>query len=190
MMLPSFLYHYYREFPFLTLSDLSPAEVDELVGQLAEQRSLPFRLKQTQYMPYRRKVEQQVRLAFIQKGGRPTRENPHYMILGRSPHWEELEPHVVVVPLTKFSSDKISFTYTDSFYTFSDSTLHGRSIPKTPHHRTVYRMGDIHDVVRQYGMPPGYTDPNEEFDVYIEAQIWDDVPLQNYLRAKPERRAV
>jgi hypothetical protein len=163
------------------LSDLAPGDVDDLVARLAEERTLPFRLTQTEYMPRRRKIEQRVRHEFVEKGGRPTRSNPHYMILGRSPYWEKVEPNVVVVPLSNFPPDVISFTYTDSYYTFSDATLRGRPIPPRPHRRTVYRLCELDDVVREFGMPPGYVNADEEFDVYIEAQIWDDQPLQEYL---------
>jgi hypothetical protein len=109
------------------------------------------------------------------------------MILGRSPYWEKMEPNVVVVPLADFPPDIISFTYTDSFYAFSDATLRGRPIPLKPHRRTVYRLAELDYVVREFGMPPGYANPNEEFDVYIEAQIWDDQPLQEFLQTSPEK---
>lgn len=189
-MIPNYLTHYYRQSPFRTLSDLAPGDADDLVARLTEERSLPFRLTHAEYMPRRRQIEQQIRHAFVEKGGRPTRGNPHYMILGRSPYWEKMEPNVVVVPLAHFPSDIISFTYTDSFYTFSEATLRGRPIPLKPHRRTVYRLHELDEVVREFGMPPGYADVNEEFDVYIEAQIWDDQPLQESLQTSPEKSAI
>jgi hypothetical protein len=105
------------------------------------------------------------------------------MILGRSALWEEKEPNAVAVPLRVFSCDIISFTYSDSFYTFSDKTLHGTLIPSALHRGRVYRLDELTDAVREFGMPPGYTNPTEEFDAYIEAQIWDDRPLWRYVQA-------
>jgi hypothetical protein len=52
-----------------------------------------------------------------------------------------------------------------------------RSRP-APHRRTVYQLDELDDALREHGWPPGYADPQEEFDVYVEAQVWDDAPLR------------
>jgi hypothetical protein len=51
-------------------------------------------------------------------------------------------------------------------------------------------LHELDEVVREFGMPPGYANVNEEFDVYIEAQVWDDQPLQGFLQTSREKAAI
>lgn len=182
-MISETLSHYYREAPFQTLSELSPADAAPLLFSLAGKRRLPYRLRHPEYLRRRRAIEQRMRRAFVEKGGQPRRQHPHYMILGRSTHWEILEPNVVTVPLAALKNDAVSFTYTDSFYTYSATTLRGIPIPAQPHRGKVYCLDELDELVAAFGLPPGYDDPDERFDLYIEAQIWDDAPLDRILAA-------
>jgi hypothetical protein len=104
------------------------------------------------------------------------------MVLGDSPYWERAAQHRLRIPLSCFRSEIISFTFSDSFYAFSKTTLRGIPIPDAPHRATVFTKHDVERIVDDFGLPPGYADSEEPFDVYIEAQIWDDSPLEAYLR--------
>jgi hypothetical protein len=184
--IPDFLTHYYKRTsrPFRTLSDLSVEEVEAVIGRLQESGPLPFRLTQQQYMIKRRNIERIMRRAFVQKGGRPRRENPHYMVLGSFSLWETSEFEAVRIPLDHFASKIISFTFTDSFYAFERTSLHGKAIPPRPYHRQVFRREELPSLIDEYGLhaEKWKCDPQAEFDVYIEAQIWSDAPLKQYLR--------
>ena len=182
MVIPDFLTHYFHEAPFQTLSELDDDAVAETIAGISGVRELPFRLTHPEYLPRRRVIEQQMRSAFAQKGGSPRLVHPHYLILGRSPHWEAIGCKSLSIPLAHFDPDVISLTYTDSVYTFSPITLRGIEIPDRPHRRTVYRVEELESIVARFGLPPGYTNPDELFDTYIEAQVWDEdclIPFRN-----------
>jgi hypothetical protein len=186
--IPEFLTHYYARTsrPFRTLSDLSAGEVEAVIGQLREIGSLPFRLTQQQYMVKRTNIERIMRRAFVQKGGFPTRENPHYMVLGTFSLWESPDFEAVRIPLGQFPSEVISFTYTDSFYAFESTSLRGKAIPPRPYHRQVFRSEELPSLIDESGLhaEKWKCDPQAEFDVYIEAQIWSDEPLKQYLQSE------
>jgi hypothetical protein len=86
-------------------------------------------------------------------------------------------PEVVELPLSALPADLLSFTYCDSFYTFSATTLRGVAIPHAAHRSTLYRLEDLAAAVARFGLPAGYRDPEDQLDVYIEAQVWDDAVL-------------
>ena len=118
---------------------------------------------------------------FVMRGGKPIRQSPLYFVFGDSPHWERLSDNALRVPLSSFHPDIISFTFSDSFYTFSDTTLRGIPIPATPHRCTVYMKQELFRIIDELGLPRGYSNPDEEFELYIEAQVWDDSPLQHHM---------
>lgn len=180
-MIPDFVSHYYREVPLRSLSDLPAEGVNEVVAKLATTREIPFRLTQADYMRDRRAIEQRMRETLQAKGGKPQRKSPHYFVLGRSHIWGKMEPKVLEIPRAECSAEWTSFTYTDSYYTFQTQTLRGIRIPAQPHRGQLYRLDELHRVIDEFGLPPGYADHTEEFDVYIEVQIWSDHPLQHIL---------
>jgi hypothetical protein len=121
-----------------------------------------------------------MRTQFAGLGGKPTRANPHYAILGTFSLYEDDQEYKSVrLPLASLPPDSVSFTFTDSFFTFSNANLRGIPIPERPYHGRVYRLEDVPGLVAEYGLPGERwrTEPDRRFDVYIEAQIWDDAPL-------------
>jgi hypothetical protein len=176
---PGFLSHYYEAAigPFANLSDSPLAEAEahlrriRLAGQtFASQRS-------PDYLIIRRKLEERVRDLFIQKGGRPQRARPHYMILGACPWGLEwyLDGRELRIPLADFPSEILSFTYGDTFPAM-------RYQDGKPHRGKVYRLEELPELVLQFGLPQEWNPDGEHGpDRYIEAQIWDDAPLAKYL---------
>jgi hypothetical protein len=186
--LPSTLTHYYRDEPLHTLSDLNDAGAIAVIKTIANDRELEYRLTREEYLPRRLEIEALMRAAFIAKGGRPKREHPHYFILGAfSLYEQDAAMHALRIPLDALPSDAISFTYTDSFFAFSDRNLRGVSIPPRPYHRQVFRVEELPALVELHGLPGERwrSDPGRIFDVYIEAQVWDDEPLRSYLKEPP-----
>lgn len=177
--LPDYLSHYYEAAigPFVNLSDLPLEEAEShlerirLTGEtFASQRS-------ADYLTVRRQLEEHVRNLFMQRGGRPKRERPHYMILGSCPwglSWY-LTGQELRIPLDQFSPDIISFTYGDTFpaMRYRDGKLYRGQ---------VYRLEDLPGLVLEFGLPQVWN-PEGKLgpDRYIEAQIWDDAPLVPYL---------
>jgi hypothetical protein len=125
-----------------------------------------------------------MREAFIDKGGQPKRQNPHYFVLGTFSLYEEAAGwQSLSVPLAAFDPSAVSFTYTDSFFAYSERNLRGVPIPPRPYHRQVFTLTELGDLVTQYGLPGERwrDEPEHRFDVYIEAQVWDDAPLISHL---------
>lgn len=184
---PDYLTHYYRDDPFRSLTDLDQPEVVEVLEQLAQTRTLRQRLSREYrdfYFGERRRFERIMYEQFIGKGGRPRRERPHYLILGESEIWQSIDPHSLTISLEVIPSDMISFTYTDSWCAYVDRTLTGDPIPRKPQYETVYRLEELPALFDEYGWPGDrwQSEPDCEHDVYVEAQVWDDVPLREYLR--------
>jgi hypothetical protein len=184
--LPDFLTHYYKDRPFRTLSDLPSVEVAPVLERIAAAGDIEFRLTREEYLPRRRDIEAVMRTQFAGLGGKPTRANPHYAILGTFSLYED-DPYYrsETLPLASLPTEAVSFTFTDSFFAFSDANLRGVRIPERPYHGRVYRLEDLPALVGTFGLPGERwrTEPGRRFDVYIEAQIWDDAPILGYLNA-------
>ncbi len=182
--LPDFLTHYYRDKPFRSLSHLPPGVVAEVLTDMAATRTLDFRLTRDEYIPQRRRIEQEMRQQFVAKGGRPRLSAPHYAILGTfSLYDDDPEQRAAIIPLSAVPTDILSFTFTDSYFAFSDTNLRGVPIPSRPYHRQVFRLEELPRLVAEYGLPGERwrSEEDRRFDVYIEAQIWDEEVLQPYL---------
>ncbi len=178
-MIPDYLYHYYacEQKPFRNLSDL-PLDEAEAVLEVIRQRRKGFASqRKADYLQIRSQLEALVRAAFIAKGGQPIRLHPHYMILGscdwvKSWYTEGCEIHI---PLHWFDAQILSFTYGDTFPAM-------RYADGKPYRKQVYALAELPDVVKQYGLPQDWN-PDGKLgpDRYIEAQIWDDAPLREWL---------
>jgi hypothetical protein len=179
-ILPDRLTHYYRDVPFHTLSDLDDAAVARTLEQAAQSRDLEFRLTRDEYLPRRREIEAEMRRQLIALGGAPARSSPHYAILGTfSLYEDDAAWRSVSASLDEIDPSALTFTFTDSYFNFSDTNLRGVPIPRRPYHKHVYRLEDLPALVEQFGLPGDRwrTEPESIFDVYIEAQIWDDAAL-------------
>jgi hypothetical protein len=87
-ILPNFLSHYYEasDGPFRNLSDLPLTEAEQILQQIRLGSSRRFASqRRSDYLPIRRDLEGKVRRLFIEKGGCPARERPHYLVLGSCP---------------------------------------------------------------------------------------------------------
>ena len=186
-MLPGFLTHYYIDQPFRTLSDLPPEHVRRVLEEIGEARELEFRLTKEEYLPRRLGIEVGMRAQFVELGGSPKRQSPHYAILGTfSLYEDDRQMKGVRLPLSLFRSEMLSFTFTDSYFTFSERNLRGVAIPERPYHGHVYRLEDLPALAREFGLPGDRwrDEPDRRFDVYIEAQIWDDEPLFPFMQPR------
>src|SRR6266545_547065 len=155
------LYHYYEcsRGPFVNLSDLPLIEAEQILTAI------------------RRDLEGRVRCLFEAKGGCPRRAQPHYMTVGACAWLREwyVQGCELSIPISSFASDVISFTYGD---TFPALRLHdGR-----PYRGQVYTLAELPALIEQYGLPQDWNgDGQYGPERYIEAQVWDDTPLQRYL---------
>ena len=190
-MYPTFATHYHLsdKAPFLNLSDLNEEQLAKVVEDLAKRRaeSGDFnRVYGKRYMQLRRKTEERLRNLFIEAGGKPQRQSPHYFVLGESYWFKHLCPSTeeVSIPLSYFQSESVSITYPDSFVAMGFLAEFGLPHEEKPYHGKVFQLEDLPGLVETYGLPSDdyrkqYNNyVNEEFEKFIEIQVWDDSPLE------------
>lgn len=180
MRVPDYLSYFFREgqTPFEVLSEL-----DELAAEEILQQDTLWRGDGT-YLAHRKRHESIMREKFIARGGRPKRQYPIYMILGDSP----VGPHSLNqeydyrlrIPIKVFSAHDVSFTYPDSLYEVPLDDP-GRLYLERNMSPIVYRLEELQWVITTYRV---YEFNNH----YVEAQVWNDEPLQPYVDSRHWRR--
>lgn len=177
--LPDYLSHYYERVhgPFLSLTHLPVAQAETQLENI-RRAGVVFASKRAEdYLSIRRELEERVRELFIIKGGKPKIESPHYMILGSCPWllaWYQ-DGCEIRVPLENFDSRMVSFTYGDTFPAM-------RYPDGKPYRGQVYTLNELPDLIREFGLPQDWNpDGTLGPDRYIEAQVWENAPVQSYL---------
>lgn len=175
-----FLSHYYEETkgPFLNLSDLTIEEAEIILNDIRHKSEVFASKRPLDYLKIRLELEDKVRSKFIEKGGNPIRKRPHYMILGSCPWVKEWYKNgcEIQISLKKFDSKIVSFTYGDTFpaMRFQDGK---------PYREKVYTLEELPEIIQKYGLPDEWNkDGTLGPERYIEAQIWDDQPINDYLK--------
>jgi hypothetical protein len=178
--LPDSLYHYYEasKGPFLNLSDFPLTEAEQVLDQIRQKGEIFASKRSPDYLTIRRELEIKVRQMFIAKGGKPIRKRPHYMILGACPwliDWYK-DGRELRVPLSAFQTERVSFTYGDTFPAM-------RYQDGKPYRGQVYTLDELPELIRLHGLPQEWN-PDGKLgpDRYIEAQVWDDAPIKQYLK--------
>ena len=106
------------------------------------------------------------------------RTAPHYLGIGECPFlasWYH-DPAVFRLPLNSVDPSVISFTYGDSFPTFSDRVQDRRE-----YRRRIYTLPEILHLIEKYGLPQEIWPQEPHFfgqPAYVEAQLWSDDPLR------------
>lgn len=178
-IMPDFLTHYYEKSagPFSNLSMSSLEHAEQLLEEIRRNGNRFASQRTSDYMRKRFALEDKIRTLFEAKGGKPKLARPHYLILGACPWlkgWyvdgQELQIKLVSIP-----EGCVSFTYGDSFpaMNYQDGK---------PYRGQVYTRSELPEVIRQYGLPQIWNPDGEGGpERYIEAQVWDDTPLKEYL---------
>jgi len=179
-MIPDFLSHYYEasQGPFQNLSDLPPDQAEIILDNIRQRRDVFASKRAQDYLDIRRELEEKVRELFIRKKGRPQRQRPHYMILGACSWLKEwyIEGQELRIPLAYFLPEIVSFTYGDTFPAM-------RYQDGKPYRKQVYTLNELPKVVDLYGLPQEWNNNGKHGpDRYIEAQVWADEPIEQFLR--------
>jgi hypothetical protein len=170
MTVPDYLTYFFREGQplFQTICDLD----EETAEQILKHDTL-WRGDGT-YLAHRKQHEHYLRELFIEKGGWPIKQHPIYMILGDSPkgpHDLHLDyDYKVILPVSIFMSEDISFTYPDSLYEVPLNDL-GQIYLERNSRPQVYRLEEIEEVIKRYKV-------YEYNNHYLEAQVWNETPLK------------
>jgi hypothetical protein len=175
----NFLSHYYEAAhgPFRNLSDLPLAEAEKVLTRIRQAGNVFASRRSSDYLMIRRDLEERVRRSFIEKGGKPRRQQPHYLIVGECSwlkSWYQ-EGCELRIPLEVFEADIVSLTYGDTFPAM-------RYADGKPYRGQVYTLAELPFLVRTYGLPQIWNaDGQHGPERYIEAQVWADEPLLPYL---------
>jgi len=164
--------------PFRSLSALPLETARRILAKIKSDNRVFAAHRFDGYLERRLELEQIVRAYFVAKGGKPRLESPHYMVWEACPWlatWY-LEAEVIAIPLAEFDPLTVSFTYGDSFPTFSPRVQDGKE-----YRNTVYTLDEIQSIIARYGLPQVWNaDGSHGPERYIEAHVWSDVPIRQY----------
>ena len=171
------LYHYFERKigSFVSISGLPIEDAMRIQSQLTTPFHTEYRSQQ--YYERRQYLEQLVRTLFIEKGGKPILDVPYYMVIGECPFlttWFE-DSDYIKIPIDAFDLQTISFTFGDTFPTFSQ-----RVTDEMEYRKKVYFYDEILTLIQKYGLPQDTWNGTYESPCYVEAQIWSDVPIKHY----------
>ena len=171
--------HYYEasKGPFRSLSDLRMEEAESILQRIRQEGIVFASKRNLDYLSLRMSLEQRIHQLFIEKGGQPKRLRPHYFIVGHC-DWVKswyCDGQEVQILLSTIDPKVISFTYGDSF-----PAMHYQD--GKPHRGQVYILEELTELVAQYGLPQVWNSEGKYGpERYIEAQVWDDAPVKEYL---------
>ena len=175
-----YLYHYFEKSkgPFLSLSALPMNEAIIIQNELVSENKTFAAQRNERYLQRRKELEKLVYKLFVEKGGRPQKETPHYFVVGKCPWlatWYE-QANYIKIPISEFDLLTVSFTYGDTFPTFSPNVTDGME-----YRNTVYTYHEILKIIEKYGLPQEKWDaPIFAQPCYVEAQVWSDEPVTRY----------
>jgi hypothetical protein len=180
--LPEF-YHYFERSvgPFRSVSTLDDHEASRVLDELRADARFMASRRTADSLARRRELEMLARELFIQKGGRPRTETPHYMVIGACA-WLETwyaNPAHVSIPVGRFDPACVSFSYGDLFPTFGPRVRDGKE-----YRRRIYTCEEIVDLIGRYGYPQDWNATGEDGpERYIEVHVWDDRPVAEAARS-------
>lgn len=185
-MHPTYLTHYYLpdRKPFLNLSALAEDELTKVLEELRAKtlRGENKRMFADWYVTERKISEQHLKKEFLKKGGVVEKNYPHYFVFGESLIQKDLAKGTkeIRIELEKLPLEKVSFTFPDSMATM---VLEDDELYKMPYHGKVFTYSEILQVIKEYGFPKDEIAKTSKFHfpLYIEAQLWSDSPIINFL---------
>ena len=177
------LYHYFERDagPFRSISDLPDREAEAVLQRIRTEHPDLFPARRpADYLQKRRRFEEILRTAFLQKGGLAERETPHYLVVAACPFLEKWYEHTawITVDTDRLDLRTLSFTYGDSHPTFSGKIRDGKE-----YRNRLYTYDEILSVIDRYGLPQDWNpDCKLGPECYIEVQMWTDRGLENWVR--------
>lgn len=167
------LFHYYdkRYGPLKSLSNLSLDEANQVINKIKKESPNSFCAKRDEaYMENRFHLEEILKEAFIKKGGKVEISHPNYFVVEEVKWLEEwfINPAHIEIDIKDLDINYISFTYGDSYPTFSNKVLDNKEYRKR-----VYTYSEILQMIDKYGYPNIWNkDGKHGPERYIEAQVW------------------
>jgi hypothetical protein len=167
--------------PFRNICNLPEAEAQKILDEI--NASGKRRIREN-YLRRRMRTETWLLAERKKKLGPPRMERPIYFFLGNMADGADASrPRSVVIPVTAFPADVLTFTYPDSMSSFPIGTREDRAIYRKPYHGQVFTLEEIRSVISEFGMPDERWKSEEtmRFEKFVEVQVWDDRPLRRFL---------
>ena len=141
-----FLYHYFEKSksPLLSLSTLPLEEAVDIQNSIIAENKTFAAQRNEKYLPRRKELEKIVYDLFVCKGGKPEKETPHYFVIGECPwltSWYK-EADFIKIPINEFNLQTVSFTYGNTFPTFSPNVTDGME-----YRNTVYTYEEVLKII-------------------------------------------
>ncbi len=184
--IPTHIYHYYerKKGPFMNISNQPYQKAKKILDDI----KVGFNSKRPDdYLDQRILLEQKLKSAFIEKGGRPTRNDPFYFTLGPC-EWLETwyeDTAIIEIPLELFKDcTHISFTFPDSMISYQIAEMERFSKYRNPYNGKVLLKEEIITFISIFGLPSKDKwahIPEQQFNRYIEVQVWDDSIIHDFL---------
>jgi hypothetical protein len=187
------LTHYYHkeELPFRSLSVLNREEALTIMIQLQTKEGTVYRRfkEPSKYLEARITTEKWLKEEFIIKGGDPKSLFPLYMVIENSTWIEEGyngQSKKIQIPVSEFDSKEISFTYPDSMVSYWLKDKKQEPFYQPEYHGQVFRLDEIHHLLKRFGLPvtEWKLEETRKYDIFIEAQIWNEQTILNYIKNK------
>ncbi len=180
------LAHYYHrdDKPFQTLSSLGKDEALSVISNLGDRTGAVYRRFRNpqNYLQQRQETENWVRQEFIRKGGQPVSDYPQYFAVERAIWIEEGfngQSNTIQMQLSSFRPEQVSFTYPDSMISYWLRGQTGKEFHHPEYHGRVFTLDEIRGIIAKFGIPGEEWRTNEvrKYDLFIEAQVWDYLPI-------------
>jgi hypothetical protein len=167
------------------LCDLPEGEAEQILDRRGATRG---RTIKSNYLRRRLVTEEWLIGERSRKLGSTRLQRPIYFFLGDfADGRDRSRPCSLVIPLSVFSPDVLTFTYPDSMASLPIASRDDLIDHRQEYHGRVFTLQEIRDVVEKFGMPGErwkIDDPLRRLDRFIEVQVWDERPISLFLQGK------
>jgi len=160
---------------------LSDAAAERFLDEI---RAIGGRRIRPNYLRRRRHVEDWLIAERRKKLGMTPLDRPIYFFLGDFADGKDLSrPHSLVMKLSAFRPDSLTFTYPDSMASLPLGTREEHLACRQAYHGHVFTLSEIKAVMAKFGLRADRLndDARLAYDKFIEVQVWDDAPIRRFL---------
>jgi hypothetical protein len=177
--LPELVTHNYdpKRGPFRNICDLPRTEAESLLAEMASSGGRTFKAN---YLSRRLATEEWLRSEKSRKLGATRLARPIYFFLGDFADGRDASrPASILMPLSEFPPDVVTFTYPDSMASLAIACLDDHIADRRDYHGRVFTFQELAGAVSRHGIPGQRwkTNPTMRYDRFIEMQLWDDRPI-------------
>jgi hypothetical protein len=162
---------------FRNICELPHADAEAILAEIAASGA---RAIKADYLSRRLATEEWLRTEKIRKLGSTRLERPIYFFLGDFADGRDpTRPASLVMPLAAFPSEVLTFTYPDSMASLAIARRDEHLAQRKEYHGRVFSLPEMTEVIARHGMPGERwkTEPDMQYDRFIEMQLWDDRPV-------------